>query len=65
MTVRRRSPPLVALRAFEAAGRLVAPFGFAPSGLSMYVLYPKSRVHNLQITAFRDWLVEAGTRSTP
>jgi LysR family transcriptional regulator, glycine cleavage system transcriptional activator len=41
-------------------GRLVAPFGFVPSGLSMYVLYPKSRAPNAQLVAFRDWLVEVG-----
>jgi LysR family glycine cleavage system transcriptional activator len=41
-------------------GRLVAPFGFVPSGLSMYLLYPKSRAQNPQLVAFRDWLVGAG-----
>jgi LysR family glycine cleavage system transcriptional activator len=43
-----------------AVGRLIAPFGFVPNGLSMYVLYPKSRVQNSQLTALRDWLIEAG-----
>ncbi len=46
-----------------AAGRLVAPFGFVPNGMSMYVLYPKSRAQHTQIIAFRDWLVEVGDRS--
>jgi LysR family glycine cleavage system transcriptional activator len=41
-------------------GRLVAPFGFVSSGLSMYVVYPKSRLQNPQLVAFRDWLVEVG-----
>lgn len=43
-----------------ASGRLVAPFGFIPSELAMYLLYPKSRAHNAQIVAFRDWLLEVG-----
>jgi DNA-binding transcriptional LysR family regulator len=43
-----------------AAGRLVAPFGFVPNGMSMYVLYPKSRAQHAQIIAFRDWLIQAG-----
>jgi LysR family glycine cleavage system transcriptional activator len=43
-----------------AAGRLVAPFGFVPNGLSMYVSYPKARATDPQVVAFRDWLLEAG-----
>ena len=43
-------------------GRLVAPFGFVPSGRAMYVLYPRSRAHDPQCIAFRDWLVDMGRR---
>ena len=43
-----------------AAGRLVAPFGFVPRGLSMYVVYPKARATEPQLMAFRDWLLETG-----
>ena len=43
-----------------AAGRLVAPFGFVPNGLSMYVSYPKARATEPQVVAFRDWLLETG-----
>lgn len=43
------------------AGRLVAPFGFVPNGMSMYMLYPKSRAQNAQIIAFREWLIKTGT----
>jgi DNA-binding transcriptional LysR family regulator len=43
-----------------AAGRLVAPFGFVPNGLSMYISYPKARATDPQVVAFRDWLLEAG-----
>jgi LysR family glycine cleavage system transcriptional activator len=43
-----------------AAGRLVAPFGFVPSQLSMYVLYPTSHARNPHIIAFRDWLFDVG-----
>ncbi len=43
-----------------STGRLVAPFGFVPSGLTMYVLYPQSRAQNPYLVAFRDWLVEVG-----
>ncbi len=46
-----------------AAGRLVAPFGFVPNGLSMYVSYPKARATDPQVVAFRDWLLEAGRAS--
>jgi DNA-binding transcriptional LysR family regulator len=40
-----------------ASGRLVAPFGFVPSGLSMYVLYPRWRAQNPHLVAFRNWLM--------
>ena len=43
-----------------AAGRLVAPFGFVPNGLSMYISYPKARATDPQVVAFRDWLLEIG-----
>jgi LysR family transcriptional regulator, glycine cleavage system transcriptional activator len=43
-----------------AAGRLIAPFGFVPSGVSMYVLYPKARATDPQVMAFRDWLLDLG-----
>jgi LysR family glycine cleavage system transcriptional activator len=46
-----------------AAGRLVAPFGFVPHGLSMYVSYPKARATDPQVVAFRDWLLEVGRAS--
>ena len=46
-----------------AAGRLVAPFGFVPNGLSMYVSYPKARATDPQVVAFRDWLLEVGRAS--
>ena len=48
-----------------ARGGLVAPFGFVPSGLSMYVLYPQSRAQNPQLVAFRDWLVGIGEDTLP
>jgi LysR family glycine cleavage system transcriptional activator len=43
-----------------ASGRLVAPFGFVPSELAMYVLYPRARASNPHIRAFRDWLLQTG-----
>ena len=48
-----------------ATGRLVAPFGFAPHGLSMYVSYAKARATDPQLIAFRDWLIEAGSTPQP
>jgi len=42
------------------AGQLVAPFGFVPNGLSIYVSYPKARAPEPQVVAFRDWLLETG-----
>ena len=40
------------------ARRLVAPFGFVPSGLSYYLIYPAHRGHNPDIAAFRDWFLD-------
>ncbi len=40
------------------ARRLVAPFGFVPSGLSYHLIYPARRGHNPDITAFRDWFLD-------
>ena len=54
--------PDVLVRDDVAAGRLAAPLGFTPSGLSMYVLYPKSRARHAGIIAFRDWLLAAGAK---
>ena len=54
--------PDVLVRDDVAAGRLTAPLGFTPSGLSMYVLYPKSRARHAGIIAFRDWLMAAGAK---
>jgi LysR family glycine cleavage system transcriptional activator len=48
-----------------AAGRLVAPFGFVPNGLSMYVSYPRARATDPQVVAFRNWLLEAGGSAPP
>ena len=39
-----------------ASGRLVAPFGFVPNGLSMYISYSRARATDPQVVAFRDWL---------
>ena len=43
-----------------ASGRLMAPFGFVPSGVSMYVLYPRTGAYDPQRIALRDWLVDMG-----
>jgi LysR family transcriptional regulator, glycine cleavage system transcriptional activator len=43
-----------------ASGRLVAPFGFVPSGISMYVLYPRAQAHDPRCLALRDWLMAMG-----
>lgn len=43
-----------------ASGRLIAPFGFVPNSLAMYVLYPKAYAHHPQIIAFLSGL--AGRR---
>jgi len=40
-------------------GRLVAPFGFTPSGRSYCVLHARQAVDNPKIAAFRSWIVSA------
>ena len=42
------------------SGRLVAPFGFTPSGRSYCVLHAKALADNPKIAAFRSWIVERG-----
>jgi LysR family transcriptional regulator, glycine cleavage system transcriptional activator len=39
------------------SGRLVAPFGFVPSGSSYCVLHPRQAANNPKIAAFRSWIV--------
>src|SRR5712691_817161 len=39
------------------SGRLVAPFGFAPTGRSYCVLHAKQAAGNPKIEAFRSWIV--------
>jgi LysR family transcriptional regulator, glycine cleavage system transcriptional activator len=41
------------------SGRLVAPFGFVPSGRSYCVLHARQAAGNAKIAAFRSWLVAA------
>jgi LysR family transcriptional regulator, glycine cleavage system transcriptional activator len=41
------------------SGRLVAPFGFVPTGRSYYVLHARQTAVNAKIEAFRSWIVEA------
>jgi LysR family transcriptional regulator, glycine cleavage system transcriptional activator len=41
------------------SGRLVAPFGFTPSGRSYCVLHARQAVNNAKIAAFRSWIVGA------
>jgi LysR family transcriptional regulator, glycine cleavage system transcriptional activator len=41
------------------SGRLVAPFGFAPSGRSYYVLHARQADNNKKIAAFRSWIIAA------
>ena len=41
------------------SGRLVAPFGFVPSGQSYCVLHARQAINNAKITAFRSWIVGA------
>jgi len=48
-----------------ASGRLVAPFGFVSSGISMYVLYPRAHTSDPRCLALRDWLVAMGQADTP
>ncbi len=40
-------------------GRLVAPFGFTPSGRSYCVLHARQTANNPKIAAFRSWIVDA------
>ncbi len=42
------------------SGRLVAPFGFTPSGRSYCVLHAKTQADNPKIAAFRKWIVKCG-----
>lgn len=44
-------------------GRLVAPFGFIPSGRSYFILHPKERGQLSKLKTFRSWLV--GMSSDP
>jgi LysR family transcriptional regulator, glycine cleavage system transcriptional activator len=44
------------------SGRLVAPFGFTPSGRSYCVLHARQSAHNAKIAAFRSWIVGAARR---
>jgi LysR family glycine cleavage system transcriptional activator len=39
------------------SGRLVAPFGFVPSGNSYCVLHARQAANNAKIAAFRSWIV--------
>jgi LysR family transcriptional regulator, glycine cleavage system transcriptional activator len=41
------------------SGRLVAPFGFSPSGRSYCVLHARQARNNPKVTAFRSWIVDA------
>jgi LysR family transcriptional regulator, glycine cleavage system transcriptional activator len=41
------------------SGRLVAPFGFVPSGRSYCVLRARQAIDNAKIAAFRSWIVGA------
>jgi LysR family glycine cleavage system transcriptional activator len=41
------------------SGRLVAPFGFVPSGSSYCLLYARQAANNPKIAAFRSWIVDA------
>src|ERR1700757_339708 len=45
------------------SGRLVAPFGFTPTGKSYCVLYAKQAAGNAKIEAFRSWIVSVTQRS--
>ena len=50
------------------SGRLVAPFGFVPSGRSYCVLHAKALADNPKIAAFRSWIVgngKAAPRAAP
>src|SRR5262249_28732036 len=41
------------------SGRLVAPFGFAPTGRSYCVLHARQAAGNVKIEAFRSWIMGA------
>jgi DNA-binding transcriptional LysR family regulator len=41
------------------SGRLVAPFGFIPSGRSYCVLHARQTASNAKVAAFRSWIVRA------
>lgn len=45
------------------SGRLVAPFGFTPTGKSYCVLHAKQAAGNAKIEAFRSWIVSVAQRS--
>ena len=45
------------------SGRLVAPFGFTPTGKSYCVLHAKQAAGNAKIEAFRAWIVSVAQRS--
>src|SRR5262245_14215344 len=45
------------------SGRLVAPFGFTPTGKSYCVLHAKQAAGNAKIEAFRSWIVSIAQRS--
>ena len=45
------------------SGRLVAPFGFTPTGKSYCVLHAKQAAGNAKIEAFRSWIVGVAQRS--
>jgi LysR family transcriptional regulator, glycine cleavage system transcriptional activator len=45
------------------SGRLVAPFGFTPTGKSYCVLHAKQAAGNAKIEAFRAWIVGVAQRS--
>ena len=44
------------------SGRLVAPFGFTPTGKSYCVLHAKQAAGNAKIEAFRSWIVGVAQR---
>jgi LysR family glycine cleavage system transcriptional activator len=45
------------------SGRLVAPFGFTPTGKSYCVLHAKQAAGNAKIEAFRSWIVRVAERN--
>jgi LysR family glycine cleavage system transcriptional activator len=47
------------------SGRLVAPFGFVPSGRSYYVMHPVGTARLAKIKAFRSWLLEVAQKQAP